>query len=251
MASINKLLEAGEEIVESSSPSRFDSRYLKWYIISMVFLALGVVSGFTSVVSSVVGPGRWLFAGFFGAIFLLVLLVTEIRRYFVAYYFTDRKVVEEVGILSKDVKTIAYDDVTDTHLDKNFMERIFGVGTLKVNSAGSDISEIVLEGLRSPEHYKSIITRESIDTGAEEETEDYEYEESGGQDQTQQGEFDTAPEKGADIEKRIGELEMEKSRLEKSFNRGELSEQEYREKWYILEGRKRELEDLANREEDY
>ncbi len=259
MASVHELLEAGEEIVERTTISRFDSGYLKWYVISLVFLVLAGVSAFTSLVSNVVGQGRWLFAGFFGAIFLIIFLVTEIRRYFVAYYFTDRKIVEEVGVFSKDIKTINYDNVTDTHLDKNFRERIFGVGDLKINTAGGDYQEIVLEGLSSLEHYKSLISEKSSESSGYKSGDAEDRERSQGK----MGERDVSSSSESrassssrrgdtfsrssfleDIKSRIGELEMKKSNLEEMFNRGELSEEEYRKHWYILKGRERELKEM-------
>lgn len=252
LSSVSDLLESGEEVEESTSPSRFDSRYFKWHMIALVFLILGAVSGFTSLVASVLpSPStRWLFAGFFGAIFFLVFLATEIRRYFVGYYFTDRKLIEEVGIFSKDVKTVRYDNITDTHLDKDFMERIFGLGDLRINTAGSDLQEVVLTGLSNPEHYKTLISRKSsereedysddfgedrgVEKGREERRDEALAEDTGGTDR--------------DIQSRIGELEMKKSQLEEMFDRGELSKEDYWKEWYIIEGRMRELKEQSDRE---
>ncbi|MDY6789495.1 MAG: PH domain-containing protein [Candidatus Nanohaloarchaea archaeon] len=247
MASADELLEPGEKIIEKVRPSRLDWEYLKWYLIGFLFLALSAVTAFTQAMVGVLPFSSLWLSALFLATFILTALVAEVKRHFVEYYFTDLKLVEEVGIFNKDVRTVRYENVTDTHLDKDLEERIFGIGSLKVNTPGSDISEIVLGGLKDPEQFKSLIARKSAGSSEiGEPDQESEVSEPG----------TTSPERTSDasedngLESRIGEIEMEKSRLEKMFNRGELSEQEYREKWYLLEGREREVKDMLSENTD-
>jgi len=73
------------------------------------------------------------------------------------YHFTDSQIIEEYGILNKDINTIHYENVTHATLDQDFEERIFSVSDIEIDSAGEAGTEIVLNGVRNAAKYKNMI----------------------------------------------------------------------------------------------
>ena len=63
------------------------------------------------------------------------------------------------GILSKSVTEVWHRDVRNVQLDQTFFQRVFGVGTLGVSSAGQSEIEIKVSGIPNPDDVKEIIDR--------------------------------------------------------------------------------------------
>ena len=65
------------------------------------------------------------------------------------------------GFFTFNKKTVPYERITDINLNKSLFDRIFGVGTIKINTAGSSlISEINIRYIRNPENIFEEINRE-------------------------------------------------------------------------------------------
>ena len=69
---------------------------------------------------------------------------------------TNRDMLYEVGLLRKNRKELALDKVRTVEVDQDFIERIFGVGKVRVFTAG-DEPEIVVEGLPDPNKIRELI----------------------------------------------------------------------------------------------
>lgn len=159
-SSADELLERGEELEESIHPSRFDTRFFRLYLVS-VLLTLLVAAGVAFEYSRGLLPfsQNYLLAGL--ALPFLLVVYTEIKRQFVMYHFTDRKVITEKGILNKTIVSVYYSDVTHTQLNQKIQERIFDVSDLEVDTAGEHQTELWLNGLKNPHHYKKLIGQRS------------------------------------------------------------------------------------------
>ncbi len=159
-SSVDELLERGEELEESVHPSRFDTRFFRLYLVSFLLTVL-VAAGVAFEYSRGLLPfsQNYLLAGLL--IPLLLVVYTEFKRQFVMYHFTDRKVITEKGILNKTIVSIYYSDVTHTQLNQKIQERIFDVSDLEVDTAGEHNTELWLNGLKNPQHYKKMIGKRS------------------------------------------------------------------------------------------
>lgn len=61
------------------------------------------------------------------------------------------------GILSKSITEVWHQDVRNVQLNQSVFQRIFGVGTLGISSAGQSGLEISVSGIPEPDKVKSLI----------------------------------------------------------------------------------------------
>lgn len=70
------------------------------------------------------------------------------------------EVIFEEGILNKSETELRLDSIRSVKLNKSLGERIFGVGTLQIYSAG-DAPEIVIHGIPDPDNAQDLIRQHS------------------------------------------------------------------------------------------
>ncbi len=234
-SSIDGYLDEDEVLEASINPSLFDSRNLRWHLIALVLLAANAAILYTpqlrNTLPDMIGEQELLF-GF--SIPLLIMAIVEIRRRFIRYHFTDRKLVRERGILNKHFLEIQYDHITETRLQKPVYERIFGVGDIYVNTAGQDTIELLMHGIRDPEKYKVKISSKSSVAHMPH----------------------TAPASGPDtisskeLDAELTRIQQRRDDLEQAFATNQISQHEYNRQWYLLEGEERVVQHLFNRVTD-
>ena len=71
---------------------------------------------------------------------------------------TNRDMLYEEGLLRKNRKELALDKVRTVEVDQDFIERIFGVGMIKVFTAG-DLAEIEVKGLPDPNKIRELVKK--------------------------------------------------------------------------------------------
>ena len=81
----------------------------------------------------------------------LIILLAESKRKAHKYMITPVDVRDECNLLSKKVSSIRYEKIQDIHSTANLRERLLGVGTVHINSAGSSSIEIVFKGVHNPD----------------------------------------------------------------------------------------------------
>ncbi len=81
---------------------------------------------------------------------VLVFFVGWLRRLGVLYTITDRRIVERQGILRRDERSAHIDRVQNVNVRQGVIERIFGVGTVEVETAGNDEADIYMRGVADP-----------------------------------------------------------------------------------------------------
>jgi len=231
---VDQHLEQGEVVESSIRPSLFDWRYLKAHVVGIVLIAAGSIGVVLSQQSPELLPDpvqpTWLFG--IAAVGLIISVMKEIRRQFHFYHFTDRKVIEERGVFSKRFITVHYGKITETRLQQRFYERIANIGDIQINTAGTDSVEMVLEGLRNPEHYKVLVSSKSSVASMP-------------HDGPKTPVKDMIPERI--LEEELGKIQRERNRLEQQYGDGTISEWEYEREWYVLEGRERQIQQLLDR----
>jgi uncharacterized membrane protein YdbT with pleckstrin-like domain len=63
------------------------------------------------------------------------------------------------GILSKSITEVWHQDVRNVQLNQTFFQRLLGVGSLGISSAGQSGLEISVAGIPDPERVKDLIDR--------------------------------------------------------------------------------------------
>ena len=69
---------------------------------------------------------------------------------------TKNDILVERGLLRKNRKELAIDKIRTVEVDQDFIDRIFGVGKIKVFTAG-DLPEIEVEGLPDPNRIRELV----------------------------------------------------------------------------------------------
>lgn len=235
LSQIQDFIDNNEKLIETTNPSLFDTNYSKSFIsgtaliLLLITLLVGKAFGFAGSI-----PYQIILAAFIVPGYLISSVIT--RRMFVMYHFTDRKIIEEDGILNKEYKSINYDDIDNVKLEEEIEERIFDVGDVYVDTAGRDKTEIILEGLRDPERYQSEITERANNSEQEDsqnnQTQGFETQFDSEQNEVDQDVLENEKER---VNQRISELN-------RKMNSQRLSQSEANQ-WYKLKGQK----ELLNR----
>ena len=69
---------------------------------------------------------------------------------------TKNDILVERGLLRKNRKELSIDKIRTVEVDQDFIDRIFGVGKIKVFTAG-DLPEIEVEGLPDPNRIRELV----------------------------------------------------------------------------------------------
>lgn len=128
-------LTKGEKIKISEKPSRL--HFVLWYLLGAITLP------------------------FFG-FGLLILIVTELHRNAHNYFITNKRIISTYFFLSKNTSSLSFNKIQDTHLKQSITDRLLGLGTVSLNSAGSSGIEIELRGLKNCEEIQSLINNKVV-----------------------------------------------------------------------------------------
>ncbi len=70
---------------------------------------------------------------------------------------TDQKTTLRTGILAKNLNEVYHSDVRSIQVNQSFFQRIFGVGSIGISSAGQASIEITAAGIPDPGQVREII----------------------------------------------------------------------------------------------
>jgi uncharacterized membrane protein YdbT with pleckstrin-like domain len=88
---------------------------------------------------------------------LIIFLIWWIKTRGTDLTVTNERVSLRKGILSKFTNDVYLTDVRNVQIYQTFGQRIFGVGSVAISSAGNEGIEIQVTGLPDPDKIKSII----------------------------------------------------------------------------------------------
>jgi membrane protein YdbS with pleckstrin-like domain len=127
------LIEAGERQLYKANPAMFRNSPI-CFIISIILILAG-------------GLG------------LVILLFWWLNVKGMTFMVSNERVTLRKGILSKHTNEIFLNDIRNVQISQSFFQRIFGVATIGISSAGQAGVEIICAGLRNPNKVKDIIDR--------------------------------------------------------------------------------------------
>ena len=134
----------GESEVWSGRPSVF--HYLPLRILGLLLAALGLGLVFIVPTGSVlIVVGIW------------IVVYSFLDRTMRIYTVTSQRVVVKEGIISRKTAEVLLRDIRAVVMKQSVLERIFGLGTVSVGSAGTAGLEVVFAGLRSPAELRDLI----------------------------------------------------------------------------------------------
>lgn len=95
-----------------------------------------------------------------GLSFLLLIAVLFLDWIKNCLILTNLRVTRQRGIIGKTIMDIGLDHIEDVKVSFGIIGRIFGFGTLEIESAGT-LGRIVFSGIPSPRKVKCILQRET------------------------------------------------------------------------------------------
>lgn len=119
------------------------------FVISLVVGAIigGMIGAFIFVVveNLVVIPAS------IGVVSVLFIIGAVGNLQTMEYRFFDKELETYEGFLNVSHNNISYDRVTDISFNRSVWQRLFGVGTIKLNTAGGNAQEISISYVKQPE----------------------------------------------------------------------------------------------------
>ena len=85
------------------------------------------------------------------AVFVLTLVIGYVRRLFTKYLITNRRLRITRGIVRRNVQETRLDRVQNVNYEQGVIDRLFKVGTVDFDTAGTDDSEFKFEWVNRPE----------------------------------------------------------------------------------------------------
>jgi uncharacterized membrane protein YdbT with pleckstrin-like domain len=146
-------LMEGEALLWRGRPSwrAMMSFWFSVFLLAVVVFVLGIV----------IGQGTW--AGLVAAVILVVGLIKGwIERVATLYTITDRRIIIRKGILSRHERAAHIDRVQNVNLTQSFFDRLFGVGTLDFDTAGTEDSDFKFSGIADPDELRQKIDTEYV-----------------------------------------------------------------------------------------
>jgi uncharacterized membrane protein YdbT with pleckstrin-like domain len=147
-------LHPGEEVVYEGHPTW---RALLSYYVTAVggALVIGVIVALAASVGTGVLVGVVLLA--------LALLVGFIRRMATVYMVSTQRLYIRRGILAKRVQQTRIDRVQNVNTDQSLMDRILRVGKVDFDTAGTDDSDFIFQGIANPDRVIAAVDRAQRD----------------------------------------------------------------------------------------
>ncbi len=126
-----------ERILWKGHPSYF------WYIHIFVFGAVFISFVWLSNIFPIAG--------------LFLIIVALIDRKSKVYTITNKKVKSKKGIIARSLREVFTRDIRSVYLQQSILERLFGIGTVLVGTAGTGGVEVAFQGIK-----KAVEAKEKI-----------------------------------------------------------------------------------------
>lgn len=150
----------GENEIVVIRPAMFRAHPFKYLLLVAVFVA-GVVLAIWSF--SMVE--QWKLWGLIGGLLLVAIAGVWWLKWWVAasrwvkLTITNKRTIRQEGIIRRHTTEVLHEHVRTVDITQNFLQRIFNVGTVGIDSAGQDGIEIQVHDLPTPFKVKEIVDR--------------------------------------------------------------------------------------------
>src|SRR6476620_10454964 len=146
-------LMEGEALLRRGRPS--------WRAMMSFWFSVGLLAIVVLVLGIVVGQGTW--AALIAAVIAVVGLIRGwLLRVATLYTVTDRRIIIRKGILSRRERAAHIDRVQNVNLTQTFFDRMFQVGTLDFDTAGTEDSDFKFTGISEPDELRTKIDNEYV-----------------------------------------------------------------------------------------
>jgi uncharacterized membrane protein YdbT with pleckstrin-like domain len=128
-------LQEGEKVVKDIKPLLV----LKWYF--FITSAIGVIIFMLFFVWMIFLLPLFLMFGFIFLVILVILYLIANNRYnYQHYWITNKRVLYRRGLIGYRISSIPLERISDVIVSRTFFERIFGFGSILIQSLAGQIS---------------------------------------------------------------------------------------------------------------
>ena len=106
-------------------------------------LWIGKPSHFNYLFAYIIGVICILFFG----LGLLIILIAIIRRNSTTFTITNKRVKAKKGIISRSIHEVFIKEIKSVYIKQGILERLFGIGTIDIGSAGTADIEVSFNGI--------------------------------------------------------------------------------------------------------
>ena len=135
MALSRKMMMDGEQTVATT---RTHVKVL--FVPLVILLAVAFAGGFLAAQVGNSGDGyvRWVIIGIAVVLVLWGSVLPFVRWFLWTYTLTNKRIVEQKGILTREGRVIPLSRINDVSFEKNLNDRILGCGTLIIHNASDE-----------------------------------------------------------------------------------------------------------------
>ena len=90
---------------------------------------------------------------------LVILAIWWLKTKAAMLTVTNKRTIQRTGLISKKTTEVVHRDVRNIQIDQSVFQRLFGVGSIGISSAGQSGIEIQFTGVRDPDGIKALIDR--------------------------------------------------------------------------------------------
>ena len=90
---------------------------------------------------------------------LVILAIWWLKTKAAMLTVTNKRTIQRTGLISKKTTEVLHRDVRNIQIDQSVFQRLFGVGSIGISSAGQSGIEIEFTGVRDPDGIKALIDR--------------------------------------------------------------------------------------------
>jgi uncharacterized membrane protein YdbT with pleckstrin-like domain len=127
-------------------------KILKPHPFAYLFYYLGGVTIFLLLLNF----GKLLYGVVAGAV---IVALTEIVRRAEKFYVGENEVGRIFKLITSDKVSARYGKIQDIEVEQSIFDRIFNIGKIKINTAGSPAPEIIFRGVKNPYGIESAIRK--------------------------------------------------------------------------------------------
>lgn len=121
-------------------------------ILPVLILVAAIAFGAPTVMTSLIIGGV-------AALICWFLLFAWWMRFTVArsLWISNKRTIERRGLLSRSINEVMHDHVLNIQVKQSFLQRVFGIGSVGISSAGQEGIEIFMKDLPRPDDIKKTI----------------------------------------------------------------------------------------------
>lgn len=89
----------------------------------------------------------------------IIIAVAILDQKFRIFKITNHKVMVKWGIISSHTKEVAIRDIRNINMSQFLWERIFGVGSVAIASAGTGTVDVMFSGIKNPKTIRDLVRK--------------------------------------------------------------------------------------------